>query len=74
MPATTIPKGRKSPLRVVTELPPLTIGEPDTGGAGPRTDTARTADLTAPQLRRYERQPVAEPCRDSGPGEVRSCD
>jgi hypothetical protein len=40
MPATTTPAGRKtarkSPLRVVTELQPLTLGAPDPGCAGPR--------------------------------------
>ena len=65
MPATTVSPGRaaarpagraagrKSPLRVVTELPPFTIDEPpDLDGAGVRLGAARSPELTAAQLRR----------------------
>ena len=45
--------GRKSPLRVVTELQPLTIEEPpDLAEAGGRPELGRAPELTAAQLRR----------------------
>ncbi len=65
MPATTVSPGRaaarpagrtagrKSPLRVVTELQPLTIEEPpDLAEAGGRPELGRAPELTAAQLRR----------------------
>jgi hypothetical protein len=65
MPATTVSAGRaaarpagrtagrKSPLRVVTELQPLTVDEPpDLDGAGERPGLGRPHELSAAQLRR----------------------
>jgi hypothetical protein len=45
--------GRKSPLRVVTELQPLTVEPPpDSEEIGPDLGLGRTPELTAAQLRR----------------------
>jgi hypothetical protein len=57
MPATTTPAGRrparKSPLRVATELQPLTLDEPDADSAGARRGPERhPAELSPRDLRR----------------------
>lgn len=47
------PAGRKSPLRVVNELPPFSFDDPPVAGPAPgRPEVERSPELTAAQLRR----------------------